>query len=379
MDQFEELQILNQILAIPTINGDFNEKNLADFISKVFSDYDIYNKVDVIKPGIANVFSEIPGYDDNHCIAVNGHLDTVPYGDLSKWDHNPAVPFVQNNCIYARGASDMKSGLAAFVVAMCNIKKKGAQPRRTIKFLGTADEEKGGLGASYALEQGILGNPDILIIGEPTNGNLGIAQKGCLWIKLKFFGKTSHGAHPSKGINALDISFELYKQIKKSVTKYFHPLLNHATAVITFAKGGIAPNMVPDYSEIMIDIRSVPTLSNQGIIEEINLIVLDFEKRNKGLHIEIEIENDRKSYEIDPKLIEIKKIRDTYEKVFGKTPLDIGLSYFSDSSIFAEKMPFVPILLFGPGYQDLAHQPNEFIKVSDYLSIIDIYEKILLE
>jgi len=379
MDQTEALQILIQFLAIPTINGEFNEKNLANFISKIFSDYGIYNKVDVIKSGIANIFSEIPGDDDNHCIAVNGHLDTVPYGDLSKWEHNPSFPFVQNNVIYARGASDMKSGLAAFVVAMCNIKKKGIRPRRNIKFLGTADEEKGGLGASYALEQGILGNPDILIIGEPTNGNFGIAQKGCLWIKLKVIGKTSHGAYPSEGINALEISFELYKRIKRLVAKYYHPLLNKASAVITFAKGGIAPNMVPDCSEIMIDIRSVPPFSNQRIIEEINLIILKFEKRNKGLHIEIEIENDRKSYEIDPDSIEIKKIRENCERNFGKIPSNIGINYFSDSSIFAEKMPYVPILLFGPGYQELAHQPNEYIKVSDYLSIIDIYEKILLE
>ncbi|HOP02315.1 MAG TPA: M20 family metallopeptidase [Flexilinea sp.] len=379
MDQTEALQILIQFLAIPTINGEFNEKNLANFISKIFSDYGIYNKVDVIKSGIANIFSEIPGDDDNHCIAVNGHLDTVPYGDLSKWEHNPSFPFVQNNVIYARGASDMKSGLAAFVVAMCNIKKKGIRPRRNIKFLGTADEEKGGLGASYALEQGILGNPDILIIGEPTNGNFGIAQKGCLWIKLKVIGKTSHGAYPSEGINALEISFELYKRIKRLVAKYYHPLLNKASAVITFAKGGIAPNMVPDCSEIMIDIRSVPPFSNQRIIEEINLIILKFEKRNKGLHIEIEIENDRKSYEINPDSIEIKKIRENCERNFGKIPSNIGINYFSDSSIFAEKMPYVPILLFGPGYQELAHQPNEYIKVSDYLSIIDIYEKILLE
>jgi len=137
--------------------------------------------------------------------------------------------------------------------------------------------------------------------------------------------------------------------------------------------------MVPDYSEIMIDIRSVPPFSNQRIIEEINLIILKFEKRNKGLHIEIEIENDRKSYEINPDSIEIKKIRENCERNFGKIPSNIGINYFSDSSIFAEKMPYVPILLFGPGYQELAHQPNEYIKVSDYLSIIDIYEKILLE
>ncbi len=124
----------------------------------------------------------------------------------------------------------MKSGLAAIVAAMCDISAKEELPRRTLRFLGTAGEEKDGIGAISACQSGWPGTPDLLIIGEPTNGNLGIAQKGCLWLKCNIKGKTSHAAYPSSGINAIEIGFDIYSNIKKFVSRFSHFLLGNATA-----------------------------------------------------------------------------------------------------------------------------------------------------
>lgn len=377
MNQTEALNLLLKMLAIPTVNGDFQEENLAKFICKVFHNYGVNSKIEPVSPGIANVSAEIAGCYSGHVIAVNGHLDTVPFGDITKWKTDPSVPHVQNGCVFARGASDMKSGLAAIVAAICDIAAEKEPPRRTIRFLGTAGEEKDGIGAIGACQSGWLGTPDLLIIGEPTNGNLGIAQKGCLWLKCNIKGKTSHAAYPSSGINAIEIGFDIYSNIKKFVSRFSHFLLGNATATITKTFGGIVPNMVPDYCEILMDIRTIPSLSIDAIMDEADRIKLEYEKKYTGLSVEFEIINRRQHIEANTDDLEVVKIRNAIKKVTGKNPLDIGINYFTDASIFIEEIPDIPIILLGPGRQKLAHQPNEWVGIDDYLTMIEIYKEIL--
>jgi len=377
MNQTEALNLLLKMLAIPTVNGDLQEENLAKFICKVFHNYGVNSKIEPVSPGIANVSAEIAGCDSGHVIAVNGHLDTVPFGDITKWNTDPSVPHIQNGCVFARGASDMKSGLAAIVVAMCDISAKEELPRRTLRFLGTAGEEKDGIGAISACQSGWPGIPDLLIIGEPTNGNLGIAQKGCLWLKCSIKGKTSHAAYPSSGINAIEIGFDIYSNIKKFVSRFSHFLLGNATATITKIFGGIVPNMVPDYCEILMDIRTIPSLLIDAILDEADRIKLEYEKKYTGLSVEFEIINKRQHIETNTDDLEVVKIRNAIKKITGENPLDIGINYFTDASIFIEEIPNIPIVLLGPGQQELAHQPNEWVGIDDYLKMIEIYKEIL--
>ena len=102
MNQTEALNLLLKMLAIPTVNGDFQEENLANFICEVFHNFGVNSKIEPISAGVANVTAEISGSDSGHVIAVNGHLDTVPFGDISKWNTDPSVPHIQNGCVFAR-------------------------------------------------------------------------------------------------------------------------------------------------------------------------------------------------------------------------------------------------------------------------------------
>ena len=179
------------------------------------------------------------------------------------------------------------------------------------------------------------------------------------------------------GINAIEIGFDICSNIKKFVSRFSHFLLGNATAAITKTFGGIVPNMVPDYCEMLMDIRTIPSLSIDAIMDEADRIKLEYEKKYTDLSVNYEIINRRQHIEAKTDVFEIVKIRNAIKKVTGKNPLDIGINYFTDASIFIEKKPDIPIILLGPGRQELAHQPNEWVGIDDYLTMIEIYKEIL--
>ena len=138
------VKLLKELLTIRSVNGRDDEGAVAEYLCKYFEQSGISAHIQRIDATHANVLAELEGESDGAPIFWNGHLDTVPYGE---WKTDPAVPVERDGFLYARGASDMKSGLAAMVYALCEYKKSGRPVPHTIHFLGTCDEEKGGIGA----------------------------------------------------------------------------------------------------------------------------------------------------------------------------------------------------------------------------------------
>ena len=193
------VELLKELLTIRSVNGRDDEGAVAEYLCKYFEQSGISAHIQRIDATHANVLAELEGESDDAPIFWNGHLDTVPYGDTGEWKTDPAVPVERDGFLYGRGASDMKSGLAAMVYALCEYKKSGRPVPHTIHFLGTCDEEKGGIGAREILKEVPETSIGTLLIGEPTGCRLGVAQKGCLWLEIEAHGKTSHGAYPQEG------------------------------------------------------------------------------------------------------------------------------------------------------------------------------------
>lgn len=136
MKHYSEEEFLKQLLSIPSVNGVDDEREIANFIAEYLKDCKVNVSVREIDQRHANVVAVLGGKSKEK-VVWNGHLDTVPYGKLSQWNTDPAVPAKKNGCIYARGASDMKSGLAdtlpelssAVSSSLCSKKKKTRKRR----------------------------------------------------------------------------------------------------------------------------------------------------------------------------------------------------------------------------------------------------------
>lgn len=374
MDEYSALEFLKQVLSIPSVNGVDDEGRVAEFLCEYLRACHVESSVQRIDATHANVVAILPG-ESEKVVIWNGHLDTVPYGDFDEWTHLPYEVHDEGGLLFVRGASDMKSGLAAMVYTLGQMKKAHRIPRDTIYFLGTCDEEKNGLGARKALEKEFVKEADLLFIGEPTGCKLGVAQKGCMWIALLVEGITSHGAYPKEGINAIEYGMDVCGQFKKYITQFFHPVLGNATAQVTMIHGGITPNMTPDRAEILMDIRVVPGISSDDIITKLKEICHTYKsKSNNKVKFEIEVRNDRIAIEINSNNYWVKACKKVLKNLAIPSE-EIGINYFTDGSILSKAVQ-MPVLLLGPGNPNMAHKPDEYVEKSKYLEYLEILQNV---
>lgn len=370
-ERTECLNLLKNILSIPTVNSLDNEAELTYFLQEYFKSFGIESMIQRIDKTHGNLIADIPGEDESKYIVWNGHIDTVQYGNLKEWSTPPQEPHIKGDFLTARGASDMKSGLAAMVSAICIMKAHNKKPAVNLRFIATCDEEKDGLGARKVMEEGLLGHPSLILIGEPTDLNLGVAQKGCLWLEFNIKGRVSHSAYPWEGINAVQYGTKICGELQDYIRRFEHPLLNSSTAEITMLNGGIAPNMVPDYCKIIMDIRYTPNLSYKLISRKLHEICLYYkDKTNNNLDIDYKAINHRIGIETEQGNFWLERLR----SVIGKYNIDVkdtGINFFTDASIFTENSN-IQTILFGPGYPDMAHKPNESVSLNKYYNAIDI-------
>jgi acetylornithine deacetylase or succinyl-diaminopimelate desuccinylase len=359
-------QLLLKVLSIPTVNSRDNEGELAAFLARYFRDAGIPAEVQHIDGKHGNVIARIGGNRPDRTVVFNGHLDTVPYGDSAVWNTDPAEPVQRGGCVFARGASDMKSGLAAMVFALAALVKRGKKPNCSVLFLGTCDEEKSGLGAQHILQDGLFGEPEAMLIGEPTGNRLGVAQKGCLWLSLTVKGRTSHGSYPWEGINSVENAFLISTEIKQHMGNFSDPLLGSSTAAVTRISGGAALNMVPDFCEIFLDIRTVTVKQHEHILADIQQIVDEYCKKVPGLTAEMKILNNRRVVALEENRNILKALAQAVEQTSARRPEEIGINFFTDASILTQQMPRLPVVLFGPGDPSMAHKPNEFVEIEKY-------------
>lgn len=375
----EAKKVLFDVLAIKSVNHCDDEGKVAEYLRDYLMEAGIEAQVQRIDETHGNLIAFIPGENHDKHVVWNGHIDTVPYGDLKEWNTDPAVPVEIDGKIYARGTSDMKSGIAAMAYTLASIVKSGKKPAYDITLIGTCDEEKNGLGASELLKAGLFPQVDEVLIGEPTGLDIGIAQKGCLWLEILIYGKTSHGAYPEQGVSAIEYGVAIANRMKAYVTAASHPILGHATAHMTQISGGIAPNMTPDRCSILMDMRLVPGQSKDDVLDFLGAIAQEYAAETDGLlRVEWDVKNYRDAVSTDSKdpfTVGLQRCIEAH----GVTPEHIGINYFTDGSLLLLENPDLKILLFGAGEAAVCHKPNEYVILEKYEKSIEILTAYALE
>jgi succinyl-diaminopimelate desuccinylase len=200
MQEEQKLSILKDIIAIQSVND--HEKDVAVYLKQLFDETGIKN--DILPLGDsktrANLVAEIG--NGKPVLAISGHMDVVEV-DADRWDTDPFTLTEKDGNLYGRGATDMKAGLVAMVIAMLELKESGAKIPGTIRLLATAGEEVGMPGAKAFKDQGYMDDVDALLITEPSGIYRAIyANKGELNVTVKSAGKAAHSSMPYLGNNA---------------------------------------------------------------------------------------------------------------------------------------------------------------------------------
>ncbi|MBY0120488.1 M20 family metallopeptidase [Bacillus sp. S/N-304-OC-R1] len=370
----DEIQFLQEILQINSSNPPGNEHKVTEVFIERCKKKGIPFKLTFLEENRSNFEVTLKGKGDKH-LFLCGHMDTVSPGEI-EWDHAPFSGEIVGERIYGRGASDMKSGLAAMYLALESLYLEKDVPPATITFLATAGEEVDSCGARAFLNNNENRVIDALVIGEPTNEKIVVGHKGALWLEISTFGKTAHGAMPHQGINAVDHMVEVIKVLDrlKIDWKLEREPLGSSSLAVTMINGGIQTNVIPDKCTIRIDIRTVPPQSHDRLMVELNTELNKLVERNILYQFNITKVLDR-----PPVLTPVTS--DIIQCAFAiKDEQDtncFGVSYYTDAAVLNPRS-VIPTLIYGPGDEKLAHQPNEWVSISSYRRSIEFYKSLIL-
>ncbi|WP_251547718.1 ArgE/DapE family deacylase [Limosilactobacillus caecicola] len=376
MTKEEQLNVLKKIISIQTVNQ--NEAELADYIASLFAPY-VGKNVNIEKvnyaPGRDNLVVTIG--NGGKVLGYSGHMDVVDPGDLDAWDTDPFDPVVKDDKLYGRGACDMKSGLAAVVVALLEMLEKGDQLPGTIKLLATVGEETGNYGAAELTKQGYADDLDGLVIAEPCDDlhSINYACKGVIDYHVTSVGKAAHSSRPQKGINAIDNLFEFAQQAKAKLASFDHkdPVLGKLTHVISLIQGGEQINSVPSEATLGGNIRTIPEYPNQVVYDTLEGII-DQLNQQPGFDLSIKYTFPEEPMGGDPAAPLIKLAQQVAKEELGFTPQPVTSTGANDGQEFTQSKKDFTSIIIGPG-SDESHMPNEYVDLPAYYNAIRFYQK----
>jgi succinyl-diaminopimelate desuccinylase len=300
------------------------------------------------------------------CLTFHAHIDTVPAGDIQRWSAAPFGGEVRDGVVYGRGAGDDKGSVAAQTMALVALARAGLRLYGCLQLAIVADEESGGIeGTLWLRDLGKL-KPDMLVIGEQTDNQVAIAERVACGIDLTIFGKSTHGAMPWAGENAVlkaarALSW-LQEHLFPRLQARTHPYLPPATLNIGKIQGGIQWNIVPDLCKVEMDRRLLPGETREAALQEIRDELDEFSRHVEPLHYELfsqgEVATNVNTPTDHPFVVLANRV---LADVAGKPRSLTGYVQTSDGRWFAGSE--TPIIIFGPSNPAVAHGPDEHVAV----------------
>lgn len=371
MMNFKEYQHrLSQLVAAPSVScaipeWDMSNRPVIDLLASWFDDLGFSVRVLPLgDSGKANMIATLGRGEGGLVLA--GHTDTVPY-DEALWQSDPFKLTLRDEKLFGLGATDMKG---FFPVILESVKPFLDQPlTQPIIVVATADEESSMDGARALVTQGVL-QGRYAVIGEPT-GLVPIRQhKGIMMEAVRVQGHSGHSSNPALGKNALEamnqVMTRLLEYRDRLQSRYQNPgfLVSKPTLNLGCIHGGDGANRICGDCELHFDLRLLPGMEQELIRSEIRQLLTPIAERSGT---DIVLSSLFRGVDAFAEERHAALIR-ACEQLTGRD---------SESVAFATEAPFMQRLgmqtvVMGPGSIDQAHQPDEFIALSQLQPAVDI-------
>lgn len=381
IERDEAISFLQALVRAESVNPPGNEQAVAEKIAERLAATGFSPQVDEIQEGRSNLLVSIGGESAHEqttrVLVYSGHFDTVPLGN-ARWEHEPFGGELVDGKLYGRGATDMKGGVAAMVLALEYLQRSGARLAGELRFVGTVGEEVDGLGAREVVKRGQMDDATALVVGEPSANGAFVAHKGTLWVEVFISGRTAHGSMPERGVNAIDTMRHFLNWLEEhSFSHEEHPLLGGPTTNVGTIKGGVKTNVVADACSATLDLRTLPGQSHEEILAEVEQ-ALAKACSHTGASYEIRVANDKAPVATSENEPFIGLSLDTAQRHLGQRLTPKGANYYTDASVYIPHLG-LPTLIYGPGEPGMAHQPDEWIEIENYLESIRFYAALAVE
>jgi len=365
----DAVQLTRELLRFNTINPPGAEQACAQYLGDLLKRGGFRVDYAVFAPTRTSLVARIGGTKDRPPLGFTGHIDTVPLG-AAAWQADAFGASMEGGKLYGRGSSDMKSGVAAFVIAALRMADK-LKNGPGVTLVITADEECGCGGAAHLVKQGqLLGDVGALVIGEPTANYPLIGHKGALWLDVTTRGVTAHGSMPERGDNAIYKAAAAIGKLREfDFGVPVHGLMGGPTLNVGTVHGGLNINSVPDQAVIGVDIRTIPGQDHARIRSSIQRLL--------GEAAEITPTIDVGSLYSDPAHPWIQCVFDVTQQRLGARPQAKTATYFTDAAVLKDAYRNIPMVVLGPGEPGLAHQTDEYCLLDRIEQSFDIYTDLI--
>lgn len=232
--------------------------------------------------GVANLWAH-HGSGSPHLMLL-GHTDVVPPGPLEEWTSPPFEPEVRENCLYGRGAADMKSSVAAFVVALEEVLADASDHSGTLSLLLTSDEEGpacDGVRAVVPVLERAGRLPDAVLVGEPSSRErlgdvIRIGRRGSIQARLTVRGRQGHTAYAEPRDNPVHRAGPLIAALGSlefgDGDQSFPPT---RLQISNLRAGTGADNVTPGELEIWFNLRNNPNSASQALETRIRTLIAE--------------------------------------------------------------------------------------------------------
>lgn len=316
-------------------------------------------------------------------IMFDAHIDTVKVTETENWQHPPFAGEIVDGKIYGRGAVDEKPAMAGYLIAGKVLKELFKDFPFTLYVVGSAMEEDVDGYPLYHIIQNEKIKPDFVLLGEPTDLKVYRGQRGRMEIKITTKGKSAHGAHNQKGINAIYKMQPIISEIEK-LDKKLKPKAPLGKGSITVSNvTSKAPSLcsVSDFCEIHIDRRMTIGENKNSVIKELKEIIK-------------KVKSDAKVFIPTVESVSWKGTKFTQEAYFPTWVYDenhplvnaamkasksaigkakIGVWSFSTNGVATAGYFGIPSIGFAPGKEELSHSSREELILDDLLKATKFY------
>lgn len=317
--------------------------------------------------------------DAQPTLCFAGHTDVVPTGDLNAWHHPPFTPTIENNTLYARGAADMKSSIAAMATACERFIKNHPNHKGSIAFLITSDEEGPAIDGTHAVLKILKERnqiPQWCLVGEASSTDkladtIKVGRRGSITGYLKIIGKQGHVAYPELANNPIHKAMAALAEIAGLTWDIATPPFPATSLQFANIHAGTgATNVIPGVLEANFNLRFSPQITPEHIQATIENVL-----KKHDCEYEIKWTIGGKPFYTQTSSKLIQTVTHTVEKVLGYAPVHSTSGGTSDGRFFAEYG--TEVVELGPINASI-HQVNEHINVDELEQLSMLYEEILV-
>lgn len=289
--------------------------------------------------------------DSKPVVLLNSHIDTVK--PVDGWTVDPFGAILEGDKLTGLGSNDAGGPLVSLLATFLYFRDESQLPFNLI-FAATAEEESSGQNG-VAILQDEFANVDFALVGEPTQMQLAVAEKGLVVFDCVAHGKAGHAAR-NEGVNAIYLAMEDIEKVTQFKFDRISPLLGAVKMTVTQIEAGFQHNVVPDTCKFVMDVRTNECYKNEEIVEIVGNLLKSTVK---------------------PRSLRLNSSGISLDHPFVIRAKELNIECYGSPTLSDQSLMTCQSVKMGPGDSARSHTANEFIYLSEIREGIRTYIRML--